>query len=221
MYLIKSWLTCQLQSDIALQFPLCCSSLQILWSSFFFTLLLCTSNPFLSFASPLSLFLHSYSSTPPVNRLVYILATGKLSAGVWHCNTHCPTMTMLGQRVKRESERGFIAERPRRVKILTHSSRWITVPLLLTGVCSSCWYSLGLSNLPGFMWQVKLLLRSMEASRRISSIKHVFTGAGDIPKTLREDWQQDTWLSTLKKKLTNCKPYVNWQILIGANVALT
>lgn len=142
-----------------LSFHLCFCSSHIFLSSFFSTLLFC--NIFLSFASPLSLPIQ-LSFTPPVDRLVYILATGELSAGLWHCNTHCPSMTMLGR----------LTERPWRVKNLHHSSLWITVHLLLTGVYSSCWYS-----------------------GRIFSFKHVLTGAGDIAKALREDWQLGTWFS--------------------------
>lgn len=119
------------------------------------------------------------------------MATGELSARSWRCYTHCPTMTMLGKLIQSDC----IAERPWRVKNLHHSSLWITVPLLSTGVCNSCWYSLWSSNPPGFIRQVKWLFRNMESSARISSIKHVLTGAGDIAKALREDWREDTWLS--------------------------
>ncbi len=63
----------------------------------------------------------------------------------------------------------------------------------------------GSSNLSEFIQQVKIFFRGTGASRRISSIKHILTGAEDIPKAR----QQDVLLSTPRKKLTYSKKYMN------------
>lgn len=161
---------------------ICAFSLHTFLSSFFFSVILS------SLVLSLSLFRQSCGFTPPVDRVVYVLATGELSAGVWHQNTH--SVSKHDNAGQAYAEGGFMAEKLWGVKNLHHSSLWITVLLLLTGVCSSCWCSLGLSNLPGFIQKLKWLFWNVEARGRISSIKYVLTGAADSQQALRGDWQQ-------------------------------